>query len=293
MLKSMTGFGKATSTANGTTVTAEVRSLNSSKGMDLGTKLPARYREQEYALRQHITQRLQRGKVDVFVTVITEKETASVKLNKGVVKAHFRELQAVVKELGLPLEQALPAILRLPDVYEETTQEVDNEEWKLIEKTVMYAIDQLDEFRIKEGTAIKEDLLDRVKIIEHFITHLREQDKRRVSEMRQRLRHQLELFIPQDKVDLNRFEQEIIYYLEKLDITEELTRLRAHCDHFRHAVEEVAEEIKGRKLNFIAQEIGREINTIGSKASDAAMQKIVVNMKDELEKIKEQTNNVL
>lgn len=293
MLKSMTGFGKATHTANETTVTAEVRSLNSSKGMDLGTKLPSRYREQEYALRQQISNRLQRGKVDVFVSVVTEKENSALRLNKGVVKAHYHELESVANELNLTLEQVLPAILRLPDVYEETPAEVDNEEWNLIEKTVLNAIEQLDEFRIKEGASLKEDLLDRIKIIEHFVSHLKEQDKRRVAEMRQRLRNNLELFIPKDKIDPNRFEQEIIYYIEKLDITEELTRLRAHCDHFRHAVEEKSEEMKGRKLNFIAQEIGREINTVGSKANDAAMQKIVVNMKDELEKIKEQTNNVL
>ncbi len=289
----MTGFGKAISTANDVTVTVEVRSLNSSKGMDLGTKLPSRYREQEYTLRQQITNRLQRGKVDVFVSVVTEKEGAVLRLNKGVVKAHYAELESVAKDLSLPLNQILPAILRLPDVYEENPPDVDNEEWSLIEKTIMNAIEQLNEFRIKEGSSLKEDLLDRIKIIEHFVSHLKEQDKRRVAEMRQRLRGNLELFIPKDKIDPNRFEQEIIYYIEKLDITEELTRLRAHCAHFRHAVEENSEEMKGRKLNFIAQEVGREINTVGSKANDAAMQKIVVNMKDELEKIKEQTNNVL
>lgn len=289
----MTGFGKATHSANETTITVEVRSLNSSKGMDLGTKLPSRYREQEHALRQQISSRLQRGKIDVFVSVVTEKENSALRLNKGVVKAHFQELESVARDLKLPLEQVLPAILRLPDVYEETPAEVDKEEWRLIEKTVMEAIEQLDRFRIKEGATIKEDLLDRIKIIEHFVSLLKEQDKRRVAEMRQRLRNNLELFIPKDKIDLNRFEQEIIYYIEKLDITEELTRLRAHCDHFRHAVEDANAELKGRKLNFIAQEIGREINTVGAKANDALMQKIVVNMKDELEKVKEQTNNVL
>ncbi|MDW8273249.1 MAG: DUF1732 domain-containing protein, partial [Chitinophagales bacterium] len=170
---------------------------------------------------------------------------------------------------------------------------VETAEWQLIEETFLRAAQQLIEFRIKEGKTLKEDILDRVKILEHFVQLLKEQDKRRVGEIRQRLRNNLELYIPKDKIDPNRYEQEIIYYLEKLDITEELTRLRAHFDHFRQVADDNSEYTKGRKLNFIAQEIGREINTIGSKANDALMQKIVVNMKDELEKIKEQTNNLL
>lgn len=289
----MTGFGKAATTADDITVTVEVRSLNSSKGMDLGAKLPSRYREYEHQLRQQITNRLQRGKVDVYVTVVSEKENIGMRLNRAIVKAHFNELQSVAKELDLPMEQVLPAILRLPDVYEDVPHEVANEEWLLVEKTIFCAIENLDAFRAKEGSLLVEDLLDRIRIIEHFVTHLKEQDKRRNAEMRQRLYNNVELYIPKDKIDPNRYEQEIIYYLEKLDITEELTRLRAHCDHFKQAVADGSEEIKGRKLNFIAQEIGREINTVGSKANDAAMQKIVVNMKDELEKIKEQSNNVL
>lgn len=289
----MTGFGKAATTADDITVTVEVRSLNSSKGMDLGAKLPSRYREYEHQLRQQITNKLQRGKVDVYVTVVSEKENAGMRLNKAIVKAHFNELQSVAKELGLPMEQVLPAILRLPDVYEDIPHEVENAEWTLVEKTIFSAIENLDAFRVKEGSLLVDDLLDRIRIIEHFVTHLKEQDKRRNAEMRQRLYNNVELYIPKDKIDPNRYEQEIIYYLEKLDITEELTRLRAHCDHFKQAVADSSEEMKGRKLNFIAQEIGREINTVGSKANDAAMQKIVVNMKDELEKIKEQSNNVL
>ena len=293
MLKSMTGFGKASQNINETTVNVEVRSLNSSKGMDLGTKIPSRYREQEYQLRQQISTRLQRGKVDVYVSVISDREQAAIRLNKGVLKAHFNELIEVASELQIASTDILPAILRLPDVYEDTQPEIATEEWQLIESTVFAALDELEKFREQEGSALKEDLLSRIKIIEYFITHLREQDKRRVNEVRQRLHNNLDLFIPKDKIDQNRFEQEVVYYIEKLDITEELTRLRAHCDHFRQASEEDNDEMKGRKLNFISQEIGREINTIGSKANDAAMQKIVVNMKDELEKIKEQTSNVL
>ncbi len=293
MLKSMTGFGKASNTVNDTTVNVEVRSLNSGKGLDLGTKLPSRYREQEYQLRQQVGARLQRGKVDVYVTVISDKEQAAIRLNKGVLKTHFNELRQVANELNIASTDILPAILRLPDVYEETQTEIDPEEWQLIENTVFAAVDELEKFREREGAALQEDLVGRIKIIEYFITHLREQDKRRVQEIRLRLRNNLELLIPKDKIDPNRFEQEVIYYIEKLDITEELTRLRAHCDHFKQATDDDNDEMKGRKLNFIAQEIGREINTIGSKANDAAMQKIVVNMKDELEKIKEQSNNVL
>jgi len=231
--------------------------------------------------------------VDVYVSVISDREQAAIRLNKGVLKAHYNELIEVALELKIASTDILPAILRLPDVYEDTQPEIATEEWQLIEATVFIAIDELEKFREHEGNALKEDLLGRIKIIEYFVTHLREQDKRRVNEVRQRLHNNLDLFIPKDKIDQNRFEQEVVYYIEKLDITEELTRLRAHCDHFRQASEEDNDEMKGRKLNFISQEIGREINTIGSKANDAAMQKIVVNMKDELEKIKEQTSNVL
>lgn len=289
----MTGFGKLSLTENEITVTAEVRSLNSSKGMDLNTRLPSRYREHEYQLRQQISNCLNRGKVDVFVSVESEKEKATLKLNRGAFKAHFNDLKSVAEELGVSMEQSLSAIMRLPDVYEEDLSEIDQEEWDLIERTVMETVEKLDEFRAKEGALLQTDLLDRIKIIEHFVNHLKEQDKVRVAEMRNRLRNNVELYIPKDKIDTNRYEQEIIYYLEKLDITEELTRLRAHCDHFKQTVADTSSDIKGRKLNFIAQEIGREINTVGSKANDAAMQKIVVNMKDELEKIKEQSNNVL
>ena len=289
----MTGFGKASKSINDTTVNVEIRSLNSSKGMDLGTKLPSRYREQEYTLRQQLSNKLQRGKVDVYVSVISDKEQAAMRLNRGVMKAHYTELIQVAKELDIASADLLPAIMRLPDVYEDTQPEIAPEEWQLIESTVFDAVNELDAFRIREGAALQEDLIDRIKIIEYFITLLREQDKRRVQEIRTRLRNNLELFIPKDKIDQNRFEQELVYYIEKLDITEELTRLRAHCDHFKQATDDDNDEMKGRKLNFIAQEIGREINTIGSKANDAAMQKIVVNMKDELEKIKEQSNNVL
>ena len=289
----MTGFGKATISKGDTTITIEIRSLNSGKGMDLSTKLPSRFREQEYLLRQSLTQKLSRGKVDLYASVTKEVETTALQLNKGVVKSYYNMLKELSNELNAPEEPLLASILKLPDVFADAQQEADLDEWTQIEEAINVAVEALDQFRITEGKAIADDLLGRVKIIEYFSTHLREQDKRRAAEMRQRLKSNVELYIPKDRIDENRFEQEVIFYLEKLDITEELTRLRAHCDHFRSVIEEDKEDQKGRKLNFISQEIGREINTVGSKANDSAMQKIVVNMKDELEKIKEQTSNVL
>jgi uncharacterized protein (TIGR00255 family) len=289
----MTGFGKATINKGDTTITIEIRSLNSGKGMDLSTKLPSRFREQEYLLRQSLTQKLSRGKVDLYASVTKEVETTALQLNKGVVKSYYKMLRELSSELNANDEPLFSSILKLPDVFADAQQEADLDEWNLIDETISSAVEALDQFRITEGKAIADDLLGRIKIIEYFSTHLREQDKRRTADMRQRLKNNVEQFIPKDRIDENRFEQEVIFYLEKLDITEELTRLRAHCDHFRSVIEEDKEDQKGRKLNFISQEIGREINTVGSKANDSAMQKIVVNMKDELEKIKEQTSNVL
>ncbi|MBP6731249.1 MAG: YicC family protein [Chitinophagales bacterium] len=292
MLKSMTGFGKASGQVDERTVNVEVKSLNSQKGLDLSIKLPSKYREYEYALRNKTTGLLQRGKIDVYITLEHNTASSELSLNKELIKSYFEEFKAIADEVGASTENLLPTILKMPDVIGESHEDATEDELKRIEELLGKAIGEVEAFRVNEGKSLQQDLSLRISNIEKLSLELVAEDKRRITEIRERLKNNLESFIPKDKVDSNRFEQEVIYYIEKLDITEELTRLKSHCDFFKKCIDD-KEELKGRKLNFIAQEIGREINTVGSKANDAPMQKIVVNMKDELEKVKEQANNIL
>lgn len=288
----MTGFGKASGKIDERTVNVEIKSLNSQKGLDLNIKYPSKYREYEYAIRNKVSNLLQRGKVDIYITLEHNTASSELSLNKELIKSYFEEFKAIADEVGASTENLLPTILKMPDVIGESHEEPSEDELKSIESILGKAIKEVDNFRITEGRSLENELLLRISNIETLSVNLAEEDERRIVEIRERLRSNLENFIPKDKVDTNRFEQEVIYYIEKLDITEELTRLKSHAAYFRSIIAD-KEELKGRKLNFITQEIGREINTVGSKANDAVMQKIVVNMKDELEKIKEQTNNIL
>jgi len=288
----MTGFGKASGQIDERTVNVEIKSLNSQKGLDLSIKLPSKYREYEYALRNKANSTLQRGKIDVYITLENNTAASELSLNKELIKSYFEEFRAIANEVGASTDNLLPTIMKMPDVIGESHEEASEDELKRIEEILSKAIAEVESFRINEGKSLLTELTLRIGNIEKLSGELQNEDKRRVVEIRERLKNNLENFIPKDKIDANRFEQEVIYYIEKLDITEELTRLKSHCEYFRNCLTD-KEELKGRKLNFIAQELGREINTVGSKANDATMQKIVVNMKDELEKIKEQTNNIL
>ena len=292
MLKSMTGFGKASGKIDERTLNVEIKSLNSQKGLDLSIKFPSKYREYEYALRNKTANALQRGKIDIFITLENNPASSELSLNRALIKSYFEEFKQIADDMGVSSENLLPTILKMPDVIGESHEIPGEGELKRIEDILAKAIHEVESFRVNEGKSLETELHMRVGNIEKFSEELKQEDKRRVSEIRARLKNNLENFIPKDKIDANRFEQEVIYYIEKLDITEELTRLAAHCIYFKNIIAD-KEELKGRKLNFIAQEIGREINTVGSKANDAVIQKIVVNMKDELEKIKEQTNNIL
>jgi uncharacterized protein (TIGR00255 family) len=292
MLKSMTGFGKASGQIDERTVNVEIKSLNSQKGLDLSIKLPSKYREYEYALRNKANSTLQRGKIDIYITLENNTAASELSLNKELIKSYFEEFKAIANEVGASTDNLLPTIMKMPDVIGESHEEASEDELKRIEEILSKAIAEVESFRVTEGKSLLTELTLRIGNIEKLSDELKNEDKRRVTEIRERLKNNLDNFIPKDKIDANRFEQEVIYYIEKLDITEELTRLKSHCDYFRTCLAD-KEELKGRKLNFIAQELGREINTVGSKANDATMQKIVVNMKDELEKIKEQTNNIL
>ncbi|MCW3125011.1 MAG: YicC domain protein [Bacteroidetes bacterium] len=288
----MTGFGKAQLAFKNKTIIVEVRSLNSQKGLDLSLKFTTQFREQEYALRNIISEKLQRGKVDVYVSIEREDHTPEVMLNKRVIKAYYHELKQIADEVGAPTDNLLATILQLPEVAAGAAEESDEEEWKAVEKAILQAIDGLNVFRTDEGKMLSDDMLGRITLIEKYAIEVKTLDKGRIEDIKNRLQTSIENTIGKDKIDPNRLEQELVYYIEKLDVTEELTRLKAHCEYFREAIDS-KDDMKGRKLNFIGQEIGREINTLGSKANYASIQKIVVQMKDELEKIKEQINNIL
>lgn len=293
MLHSMTGFGKAQTSFQNKTIIVEVRSLNSQKGIDLSLKFSTQFREQEYALRNLISEKLQRGKIDVYITIEKEDHTPEVLLNKRIIKAYYSELKQIADELGAPQDNLLATVLQLPEVAAGSNEESDENEWKAVESAIITAIEDLNSFRANEGKILAADMLKRIDRIENYSAEVRVIDKTRIAEIKTRLQTNVEAAVGKDKIDPNRLEQELLYYMEKLDITEELTRLKAHCDYVKNIMADKKEEQKGRKLNFISQEIGREINTLGSKANYASMQKIVVDMKDELEKIKEQVNNIL
>ncbi len=289
MLKSMTGFGKATKEFEKRTVNVEIRSLNS-KGMDLSLRLSNSYREYELELRSEITRLLERGKVDLSVYVESKHVETPVEINSDLAKEYQRKIKQLASELNEPATDVLHQILKMPDVLKSERREPDENEWKEVKTVINEAVEALNKFRTQEGKSIEKDFSDHLGVIQDCLTKIIELDKSRIAGIKERIKTNLNEVIGADKIDANRFEQELIYYIEKLDINEEKVRLKTHLDYFHTTMKEPS---GGRKLNFIAQEIGREINTIGSKANHAEIQKLVVLMKDELEKIKEQTSNVL
>ncbi|RKD96908.1 YicC/YloC family endoribonuclease [Marinifilum flexuosum] len=292
MLISMTGFGKATLELENKKVSIEIKSLNS-KQLDINTRIPNLYKEKDLVLRNEIKNQLERGKVELSVfieSVGTDKET---KINKPIVEAYYQQLSELSSELGIPMdkEPILQTIVKLPDALKTEHQELDEEEWNQIFAGFKSAVADLNSFRKQEGEALQVDIFERIANIEKLLKEVPQYEAKRIETVKTRINDNLKDFVEKQNVDKNRFEQEIIYYLEKLDITEEKVRLENHCKYFI----ETANNGKsiGKKLGFIAQEIGREINTLGSKANDSDIQKIVIQMKDELEKIKEQLLNVL
>lgn len=283
----MTGFGKADVSIDGNKITVEARSVNS-KGLDTNFRLPNIYREKEHEIRNFLSDKLKRGKIDVSISVESAEQEKKVILNRSVAKAHYKELKSLCKELKLNESEMLLAVLKMPDVFKHEKEKLNEKEWKQILSSIVKAVSELDKFRMTEGKSLEKELRNRIEVISKLLNDVEEMDKERTPFVKEKIRKQLAEIA--DKIDQNRFEQEIIYYVEKLDITEEKVRLKTHCDYF---VKTMSEDDCGRKLNFISQEIGREINTIGSKANHAGIQKLVVQMKDELEKIKEQLNNVL
>jgi len=291
MIKSMTGFGKATSEYNGKKITVEVRSLNS-KQMDLNLRVPYFYKEKEAELRSEISKQLERGKVDITVFTEATQLANTAIINKTLATAYYNELKFLSLELKDTNASLLDLALKMPDVLkgEKEVTELDEEEWKHVKGTVDKAIEAFQKFRDDEGGTLAKEFESRISIISNLLSEVEKIDAARIQQVKERIRTNLEEVIAAEKIDNNRFEQELIYYIEKFDITEEKLRLKTHLDYFTSTMKEPS---GGRKLGFIGQEIGREINTIGSKANYAEMQKFVVQMKDELEKIKEQLLNVL
>lgn len=282
----MTGFGKSLLQLTHKKVIIEIKSLNS-KAIDLNTRIAQAYKEKELVLRKLISDTLERGKIDFTLTIENTSETSSSTLNAPIVRGYIQQMRAITPDA--PEVELLKMAVRMPDALTTPVEEVDESEFAQIEEQLVLALKQLQDFRRSEGAILEKDFVLRIKNIQALLSQVETLDIERLAAIRNRMEKAIEEI--KDRVDENRFEQELIFYLEKLDITEEKVRLANHLNYFITTLEEP--QSNGRKLGFIAQEIGREINTLGSKANHAQMQQIVVLMKNELEKIKEQVLNIL
>ena len=292
MIKSMTGFGKATVESGDRKIIVEVKSLNS-KQVDISLRMPNLYKEKEMEIRNIIKNFLERGKIDMTIYFDNADTDKDVSVNQSVVEQYFKQMLDVASSLGVETNnnEILQTVMRFPETLKQKTEELDEGERERLKTGIEKALEQIDQFRIQEGRVLIKDILHRIDLIQEFASEVPQYEGRRIEGVRQRLLEKMKEWNEIQNIDQNRLEQEIIYYLEKLDITEEKVRLTNHCKYFIETAEK--EEAPGRKLGFIAQEIGREINTMGSKANDHDIQKLVVRMKDELEKIKEQSFNIL
>lgn len=289
MVLSMTGFGKTTCELENKKITIEIRSLNS-KQLDLFSRIPNIYKEKEIELRNFISQKLERGKIEFGIYIENLGKETTSQLNIPVIEGYYKQIVEVSQQLQMPLPSDwFATLLRLPDAMKNEMQELDEEEWKMIRSAFLSAIDQLIAFRKQEGASLQKVFKAKLSNIKTLLSEVEPYEKERIDKVRCRIQECLSSLKDID-YDKNRFEQELIYYIEKLDINEEKQRLGQHLSYFEETMEENS---PGKKLGFIAQEIGREINTLGSKSNNSEMQKIVVRMKDELEQIKEQILNVL
>ena len=292
MVKSMTGFGQSKLDNEDVNLTVEVKSLNS-KFLDSMIKLPREFSDKELEVKNIITERLIRGKASVAIS-FQRKDSSAIKMaiNRNLFNEYYENLQAVAREANAPEQDIFKLVIQMPEVVLQQESDEDlTKDWEAVVEHIHKAIDQCDNFRIKEGSGLREKLISYVDNIGGFLQKIEGQDPQRVQLVRERLKQKIEELQHVEKIDTNRFEQELIYYIEKLDISEEKVRLKSHLDYFIEVLN--APVSQGKKLGFISQEIGREINTIGSKANDATIQRFVVGMKEELEKIKEQLLNIL
>ncbi len=287
-MKSMTGFAKQQCEANGKKYTIEIKTLNS-KTLDINIKAPATLRSKELELRTMLNP-LERGKVEVYITEGRADSNLGT-LNADLLTARYQQVNHLAQQLGTPTQHLLDTLLAMPDIWDTTSDnEISDDEWQPIAHAFALAIDQVQQFREHEGAILAKDFVKHIDLIEHKLNQIPPYESQRIETAKERIRRYFAESAVKE-ADSNRFEQELIYYLEKLDITEEKIRLAKHIDYFRHTMD--TEEGSGKKLGFIAQEMGREINTTGSKANHVEIQKLVVEMKDELEKIKEQLGNIL
>lgn len=294
MVKSMTGYGKAECICGNNKIIVEIRSVNG-KSADISLKTQLIPRDKELEIKQLISEKLHRGNIDLFASAENIQDDAGRYINKGVFLSYYKQIETIMAEIDKHVEasEIIAAILRLPDMLDNQKREIDETEvavgWEKLKSTISDALDQLSEYRTVEGERLQQDISERVQFILNYMNEIELFEEERILSVKERLFNRINEII--ENPDNNRFEQEIIYYLEKLDITEEKVRLRQHCKYFIETLS--TESFTGKKLGFIAQEMGREINTLGSKANHAEIQKRVVKMKDELEKIKEQTLNIL
>lgn len=291
MIKSMTGFGKAECEYQNRRIIVEIKSLNS-KQIDINARMPNGFRDKEIALRTILSNSLKRGKIDITITVENMDDVSNYSINKSLVRKYYNEL----KELTTGFEEKeftdyLTVLMRMPEVLVPEKDEMTEDEWGFLEKTIEEAIEKVDEFRSVEGKTLEIDFQKRNKKILELLSKVEPFEKQRIENLRIKIKKDLYELANKEDIDKNRFEQELVYYLDKLDITEEKVRLKKHCEYFSDTLNEPVSQ--GKKLIFISQEMGREINTLGSKANEVNIQKIVVQMKDELEKIKEQLFNIL
>ena len=290
MIRSMTGYGIAERTFESKKITVEIKTLNS-KQLDLSVKLPNELRSAELDLRNRVGVKLQRGKIDVAVTIANTDFAQTYRIDPDIVKAYKEQLETISGQLGIaPAADMATVLFRMPGIFNVPAEDYDEAFVAQVTDTLDQALDIVDGFRVQEGQTLKKDLLHRVELILGLLDQVEPYEKSRHDVIKQRILKNLGELTTSGQYDENRFEQELIYYLEKLDITEEKVRLRQHCNYFNESCDD---DQAGKKLGFIAQEMGREINTLGSKANEVNIQKIVVKMKDELEKIKEQVCNIL
>jgi len=291
MIRSMTGYGKATCELSMKKITIEVKSLNS-KQLELNTRLPGIYREKDLEIRKEISDKLIRGKIDFIFYAESLGIESNAGINSAVVKNYFTQLSELSNELGLKTdERTLQIVMGLPEVVKTEREELDESEWKIILDTIREALSKMDSFRLQEGVSLCTDMVSNINVITNLLTQVGQYEKERVARIKAKILEGLSELGEPESIDHNRLEQEMIFYLEKLDFNEEKVRLSNHCSYFLETIN--LEEPVGKKLGFIAQEIGREINTLGSKANHTEIQKLVIQMKDALEKIKEQVLNVL
>jgi uncharacterized protein (TIGR00255 family) len=291
MIKSMTGFGKATGEINNKKITVEVKSLNS-KQADIFVRMPSFYKEKELPLRSVINKSLERGKIEFNLYAELLGGNSNLNLNSDLFKKYYQEFSAVAQEVD-PNNNAdiISIISRMPDLLKSERSELDESEWKGVFKIIEKALLEIDEFRCTEGLSLENELKLRVNNISELLMSVEQYEKERIETVRTKILNNLKEIVDESSINKDRFEQELIYYIEKFDITEEKIRLAQHCTYFIETMDSDISE--GKKLGFICQEMGREINTLGSKANHSELQKIVVQMKDELEKIKEQILNIL